>query len=216
MFEAICEWPSVLARAQKAWAALNVRWYQSTEDGLVPDAEMNRRRELPVLPGNLLWVAVPDVVACACGADRPCPKPGSGPQCAPLGDADATLERFREWHMLLCHLPLAFVLQDGSERPGRVPWSAPGLAGVFVGGAEDWKLGPDAARLIREARRRGLYAHMGRVNSEKRIQYAESIGCTSIDGTGWTVWRRANLKRGLSACEHVGPKPVHWQTRLPV
>lgn len=57
---------------------------------------------------------------------------------------------------------------------------------------------------------------MGRVNSEKRIQYAKSIGCTSVDGTGWVTWRRANLPRGLTACEHARPKPVHWQTHIPL
>ena len=63
---------------------------------------------------------------------------------------------------------------------------------------------------------RGLYAHMGRVNSEKRIQYAKSIGCTSIDGTGWTMWRRANLPHGLHAVAHARERPVHWQTRLQI
>ncbi len=75
---------------------------------------MFEEERLPELHLNLLWIAVPDVV----------------------GDADATLERFREWHMWLCHLGrLAYVLQDGAERPGRVPWDAPGLAAVFVSSA---------------------------------------------------------------------------------
>lgn len=214
VFEAIVEWPSLGARILKAWAALNPRYYRSTRHGLVRDLELMRPAPLPELPPNLLWVAVPDVLRCACGAPEFHRKPERGPDCTPLGDADATLERFREWHLWLCHLPLAFVLQDGSERPGRVPWGAPGLAGVFVGGSDDWKLGPEAAGLVREARARGLYAHMGRVNSERRIRYAKSIGCTSVDGTSWVTWRAAHLRRGLECCAQARAQPVSWQTRL--
>ena len=216
MFEAIVEWPSVLARIHKAWAVLEPRYHRSTARGLVAAPALMRAPPLPELPSNLLWVAVPDVLRCACGAEEYHRKGERGPDCAPRGDADATFQRFRDWRMLLCHLPLAFVLQDGSERPGRVPWDAPGLAGVFVGGSDEWKLGPDAARLVRQARARGLYAHMGRVNSEKRIQHAHSIGCTSVDGTSWVMWRDAHLKDGLDCCARARKRPVYWQTRFPV
>lgn len=133
--------------------------------------------ELTAPHRNLLWVAVPDVV----------------------GDADATLEQFRAWHMWTCHLPLAVVLQNGSERPGRVPWDAPGLAAVFVGGSTAWKLGRPAAELVGEARRRGLYAHMGRVSTARRIRYAKSIGCTSFDSSRYSRWRELLLDDGLAA-----------------
>jgi hypothetical protein len=216
MFEAIVEWPSVLARINKALPALDPHYYRSTPGGLAPDPRLMRPPPLPELPENLLWVAVPDVLRCACGAAEFHRKPERGPECAPRGDADATLERFREWHLWLCHLPLAFVLQDGSERPGRVPWNAAGLAAVFVGGSDEWKLGPDAARLVREARARGLYAHMGRVNSAKRIGYAKSIGCTSVDGTKWVCWRGKYLREGLALCANTRPVPPHWQTQLAV
>jgi hypothetical protein len=132
----------------------------------------------PVAPAhpNLLWIAVPDVV----------------------GDADSTLERFRDWHMLLCHLPLAFVLQDGAQRPGRVPWDAPGLAAVFVGGSTRWKLGPEAAELVRQARARGLLAHAGRVSTARRIIYFKAIGCTSFDSSRYSRWRELLLDDGLA------------------
>lgn len=47
----------------------------------------------------------------------------------------------------------------------------------------EWKLTPGAARLVAEARRRGKDVHMGRVNSLLRLSYAQTIGCTSADGT---------------------------------
>ena len=132
--------------------------------------------ELPRPHPRLLWVAVPDVV----------------------GDADGTLELFRFWHPWLCHLPLAYVLQDGAHRLGRVPWGAPGLAAVFVGGSTRWKLGPDAAALVVEARRRGLLAHMGRCSTARRIRYAQSIGCTSFDSSRFSRWRTQLLDDGLA------------------
>jgi hypothetical protein len=219
LFAKLVPVPSLLARWHKAYPFM---WEMPTEriaaDGTVLERSWLQPPpdELPAIPENLLWVAVPDVVHCACGAEAPCRKERRGPRCAPAGDAQATLERFLLWQGWISHLPLAFVLQDGSEQPDMIPWDAPRLTAVFVGGSDEWKLGPEAARLVREARQRGLYAHMGRVNSEKRIQYAKSIGCTSVDGTGWVTWRRANLPRGLRAIEHVRERPVHWQTHLPV
>ncbi len=38
------------------------------------------------------------------------------------------------------------------------------LDALFVGGSTYFKLGPTAAGLVREAKRRGLWTHMGRVN----------------------------------------------------
>jgi hypothetical protein len=79
-----------------------------------------------------------------------------------------------------------------------VPWQAPGLAAVFVGGSTRWKLGPQAASLVREARRRGLHAHMGRVSTAGRIRYAQSIGCTSFDSSRYSRWRELLLDDGLA------------------
>lgn len=54
---------------------------------------------------------------------------------------------------------------------------------VCLGRMREWKLGPVAAAVTAEARRRGVWVHMGRVNSWRRLQYAYSIGCDSADGT---------------------------------
>lgn len=119
-----------------------------------------------VEPGPL-WVATPDVVA----------------------DASATLERFEEWEPILHGMgyPVALVLQDGQERLA-VPWTR--LEAVFVGGSTTWKLSEHAASLCQEARQRGKWIHMGRVNSQRRMETAARFGCQSIDGSGFSRWKK--------------------------
>jgi hypothetical protein len=39
---------------------------------------------------------------------------------------------------------------------------------------------------VSEAKARGKWVHMGRVNSFKRMQYADAIGCDSADGAKMT------------------------------
>jgi hypothetical protein len=112
-----------------------------------------------------LWVAAPDVV----------------------GDANATLRHFGVWEPLIRSLGLrvALVGQDGL-RAADVPWDR--LDGFFVGGSTAWKLGDDAAFLIREAKGRGKTVHAGRVNSLRRIAYFQPLGVDTFDGTGFSAW----------------------------
>ena len=77
-------------------------------------------------------------------------------------------------------IPAAYVAQDGQESLP-VPWDEFDV--LFVGGSTDWKLGKHARRLVADAKARGKWVHMGRVNSEKRLRYAKFIGCDSADGT---------------------------------
>ena len=199
MLGGVMPWPSVGARIRNAWpwAAAGDAWTFGDGGGVRRTVVLDDTA-LPEPPRGLLWVAVPDVVRCRCGAAKPCIGNRRSPGCEPVGDAAATLEQFRQWHMWLSHLPLAFVLQDGSEAPGMVPWDAPGLAGVFVGGSTAWKLSRAAADLVGEARRRGLHAHMGRVSTARRIRYARSIGATSFDSSRYSMWRRLLLADGLT------------------
>ncbi len=53
----------------------------------------------------------------------------------------------------------------------------------------------DAARIIRRANDLGKWAHMGRVNTARRIHYAAVTGCDSIDGSGWSKYPKAMLAR---------------------
>src|SRR5512139_3799781 len=77
-------------------------------------------------------------------------------------------------------VPVAFVAQNGAT-VHNLPWTE--FDALFLGGDTDWKLGAEARALVAEARRRGMWVHMGRVNSARRMRYATAIGCASADGT---------------------------------
>lgn len=110
-----------------------------------------------------------------------------------LCDAAATLARLdpfcgrmRAWF----GLPVAFVAQDGLELL-EMPWYSFDV--LFLGGSTAWKLGPHARALTAEAKARGKRVHMGRVNSLRRLRYADAIGCDSADGTYLSFGPDSNL-----------------------
>ena len=142
---------------------------------------------------NFLFLVVPGKVKCSCGAPDPCPPGQARDGCHLIGDAHGTLERFWAWSWVCADLPLAFVIQDGAERPGMIPWEM--LSAIFIGGSTTYKLGPEVQRIVTEAKRRGLHVHMGRVNSRRRAHYAASIGCDSYDGTSGCKFPDANLAK---------------------
>ncbi|ADD81108.1 gp03 [Rhodococcus phage ReqiPine5] len=129
-----------------------------------------------------------------------------------VGDAAATLERSAPFYEVIRSLgfPAALVAQDGLEDLA-VPWDR--IDALFIGGTTDWKMGPEAALLVKEARRRGKYVHFGRVNSFKRYKYAHEIGCHSVDGTYLVFGPKVNLPRLLGWVDKIRaccPGPTHW------
>jgi len=120
------------------------------------------------------------------------------PQCAFAlapdvpGDAAATLARSRPWLAAIRDLgyPAGYAAQDGQEHLP-VPWDECDV--LFLAGSTEWKLGPHARRLAAEALGRGKTVHMGRVNSLRRLHYAQQIGCSSVDGTYLTFAPDTNL-----------------------
>jgi len=111
-----------------------------------------------------------------------------------VGDAAATLARSAPFLPLIRSMgyPAALVAQDGLEDL-EVPWADFDV--LFIGGTTEWKLGPAAAGLIREAKARGKRVHMGRVNSGRRYRLALERGCDSADGTFLTFGPAKNLPR---------------------
>lgn len=99
-----------------------------------------------------------------------------------VGDAQATLA------LSLPYLPtirqlgyrVAFVTQDGCT-PVLVPWG--GIDCLFVGGTDAWKLSESSWALCAEARQRGKWVHVGRVNSLRRLRACRVSLVDSADGT---------------------------------
>jgi hypothetical protein len=121
---------------------------------------------------------------------------------------EQTRHRFDSWWTILRDLdqPVAYVLQDGQPLDA-VPWEQ--INAVFIGGSTEYKLSAAAERLAREAKSRGLWLHMGRVNSRKRMHYARAIGCDSVDGTKYSRFRDRWLPEGLEQARD------HLQERIP-
>jgi hypothetical protein len=111
-----------------------------------------------------------------------------------VGDATETLRRFALWRSALAAFPVALVAQDGLGIP---PWEE--FDALFIGGTTEWKMGEQAARLVREAKHRGKWVHMGRVNSYKRGRYARWLGCDSIDGSQFSWFRDTKLPSYLNS-----------------
>ena len=105
---------------------------------------------------NPMWVVVPDCV----------------------GKRERTLELWNEHAPALKSfgVPLAFAAQDGMT-PEDVPKDA---AVVFVGGSTSWKW-----RNLLMWTQNFPRVHVGRVNSRRLLEQAESAGAESCDGTGW-------------------------------
>lgn len=107
------------------------------------------------------WIVIPDIVA---------------------GGA-ASLEFSAQWLGRLRGIsaPLLLAVQDGMQPEQIRPWLSPGV-GLFVGGTSEWKEAT-AAQWGRLAQDAGVWCHLGRVNTGRRMRIAASAGMTSVDGT---------------------------------
>jgi hypothetical protein len=100
--------------------------------------------------------------------------------------------------------PVALAAQNGAEDM-TLPWDAFDV--LFLGGDTAWKLGPHARQLTAQARQHGKPVHMGRVNSLRRLRYADAIGCDTADGTFLAFGPDVNLPEllgWLRAVNHQG------------
>lgn len=99
-----------------------------------------------------------------------------------VADAAATLDRSLQFLPTIRQLdfPAALAFQDGLESLV-VPWDDFDVA--FIGGTTEWKLSQAAFGLAKEAKQRGVWVHVGRVNSLSRLRKLHLIGADSCDGT---------------------------------
>lgn len=117
-----------------------------------------------------------------------------------VGDSAETLRLFDDWKSWVRSTgqPLALVGQDGMVNP---PWEE--FDALFIGGSTEWKCGEGGRALVIEAKRRGMWVHMGRVNSKKRMTMAHEWGCDSVDGTSVSMFRDTHLPTLLAHAAHL-------------
>lgn len=98
-----------------------------------------------------------------------------------VGDAEATLALSLPYLPTIRQLGFkaAYVSQDGATDD--LPWDQ--FDCLFVGGTDAWKLSEASYELAAEAKARGKWTHMGRVNSLRRMRAAAVSGFDSCDGT---------------------------------
>lgn len=123
---------------------------------------------------------------------------------------ESTLQLFEQWapRMTAAELPVAVVAQDGASVDS-IPWTD--VSCVFIGGSTEWKLSKQAEAIVGSANARGVWAHVGRVNSYKRLKWARDIGANSADGTMLVFQptkRLAQLKRWLKTLDELQPLPI--------
>lgn len=95
---------------------------------------------------TLLFIVIPDVI----------------------GDCSATLEKFQHYRNMVKDFPVALVSQDGIKKQAKnIPWDD--FDCLFIGGSDEHKLGKEGGWILNQAKKRGKWVHVGRVNSAKRI-----------------------------------------------
>lgn len=135
-----------------------------------------------------MWVAVPDVV----------------------GDHAATLQLFDCWceywrfEIGSIPFPLAFVLQDGCVAD-EVPWDS--IDAVFVGGSTEFKL-TKSADLIAEAKQRQKLVHIGRVNTLRRLRFANDVGADTVDGTAFSMYPDTHIPKAMRFLQSLKKSPT--------
>ena len=122
-------------------------------------------------------------------------------------DGDGTLRRFHEYKERFgtYGVPLALVIQDGMGTED-IPWRD--VSSIFIGGSTEWKMGHEAAAIVSMAKQRGMWTHMGRVNSYKRLAIAASMGCDSVDGTYLKYGPETNWKRLMGWLDKHASQPT--------
>jgi hypothetical protein len=124
-----------------------------------------------------------------------------------FGDAEATLDLFAETGPAVraAGYPVALVGQDGLEALP-VPWDD--FDCLFIGGSTRWKLSEAAWQLGQEAKRRGKWVHVGRVNGVSRLRAAKAAGFDSADGTKLAFGPDVNLPLVLGWLDAVNGQPA--------
>lgn len=131
-----------------------------------------------------------------------------------VGDPYATIERSRPFFPILRELgyKVAVVAQDDCTA-AMIPWDE--IDCLFAGGSDVpkyagniWKLSQPMWDLFAEAKARGVWCHMGRVNGRSRIRACRSALVDSVDGTLLTYGPDANWHRVMAWLEQNLQRPL--------
>lgn len=124
------------------------------------------------------WIALPDVV----------------------GDAARTSVMTDHWVPLVDSSKSLAVIQDGAD-PAVLDALIGHVKGFFLGGSTEYKL--STMHYWGDwCRERGVYYHVGRVNTARRVRLCISAGAHSCDGTCVTRFARKRIK-GLSSASRI-------------
>lgn len=122
-----------------------------------------------------------------------------------VGNPHETTRRWEQHYQTVRNLgyKTAYVLQDDATN-NHVPWDQ--LDALFIGGSTEYKLSLQAKKWVQEAKQRNKWVHMGRVNSQKRIEIAYEWGCDSVDGTFLAFGPDINAPKLIKMIQH-GTRP---------
>jgi len=100
-----------------------------------------------------------------------------------VSNAKKTFEQFYEYKnkLKIVSNKCAFVIQDGINQDLMPSFDEFGC--LFVGGSTEFKMSKKAFQLANLAKKNGIWVHVGRVNTPKRINKWFNF-CDSIDGSG--------------------------------
>jgi hypothetical protein len=94
--------------------------------------------------------------------------------------------------------PVAIAVQDGAT-----PDDLTGYDAVFVAGSTAWKWST-AQMWCDEAHKRGMWAHVARVNTKARVRLCQDFGADSVDGSGIFRGDKEQLRGVLDALVQPG------------
>lgn len=111
-----------------------------------------------------------------------------------VADAIATLTRARPYLTQVREMgfPVGFVAQDGINDI-QVPWDD--IDALFIGGTTGFKYSGACRAIIKVAKKKGKWTHVGRVNSYGRLCYCFGMGVDSVDGNDLAFGPDQNLTK---------------------
>jgi hypothetical protein len=119
-----------------------------------------------------------------------------------IGSAEATFEKWSRYQGYVrdAEIPAALAVQDGMTVE-QVKQLKPGPSVICVGGTTEWKW-----QTIEMWAKNFPHVHLLRCNSPEKLDYLESLGVKSCDGTGWNRGDKKQTE-GLEVWARKNPEP---------